>query len=250
MTERPLSGQLALVTGASRGLGRAIAAALAADGATVVGTATTADGAAGISASLAKLGNRGTGITLDVTDGAAIETALAGIETTYGAVTILVNNAGITRDNLLLRMKDDEWDAIMATNLKPAYRLAKAVLRGMIKARHGRIIQIGSVVGASGNAGQANYAAAKAALIGFTKSLAQEVGSRNITVNCVAPGFIDTDMTKALPAAARTSLLSRIPLGRLGAAEDIAHAVAFLAGPRATYITGATLHVNGGMYMA
>ncbi|MBA3774991.1 MAG: 3-oxoacyl-ACP reductase FabG, partial [Betaproteobacteria bacterium] len=185
-----------------------------------------------------------------VTDGAAVATALAGIETDYGAVTILVNNAGITRDNLLLRMKDDEWDAIMATNLKPAYRLAKAVLRGMLKARHGRIIQIGSVVGASGNAGQANYAAAKAALVGFTKSLAQEVGSRNITVNCVAPGFIDTDMTKALPAAARTSLLSRIPLGRLGAAEDIAHAVAFLAGPRAAYITGATLHVNGGMYMA
>ncbi len=250
MTERPLSGQLALVTGASRGLGRAIAAALAADGATVVGTATTADGAAGISAALAKPGNRGTGITLDVTDGAAVEAALAGIETAYGAVTILVNNAGITRDNLLLRMKDDEWYAIMATNLKPAYRLAKAVLRGMLKARHGRIIQIGSVVGASGNAGQANYAAAKAALVGFTKSLAQEVGSRNITVNCVAPGFIDTDMTKALPAAARTSLLSRIPLGRLGAAADIAHAVAFLAGPRAAYITGATLHVNGGMYMA
>jgi len=250
MTQPPLAGQLALVTGASRGLGRAIATALAEDGATVVGTATTTDGAAGISAALTKLGNGGAGITLDVTDGAAVAAALAGVETTYGAVTILVNNAGITRDNLLLRMTDDEWDAIMATNLKPAYRLAKGVLRGMIKARHGRIIQIGSVVGASGNAGQANYAAAKAALVGFTKSLAQEVGSRNITVNCVAPGFIDTDMTKTLPAAARTSLLTRIPLGRLGAAEDIAHAVAFLAGPRAAYITGTTLHVNGGLYMA
>jgi 3-oxoacyl-[acyl-carrier protein] reductase len=160
-----------------------------------------------------------------------------------------VNNAGVTRDNLLLRMKEDEWDAIMATNLKPAYRLAKAVMRGMMKARHGRIIQIGSVVGSSGNPGQANYAAAKAALLGFTKSLAQEVGSRNITVNCVAPGFIDTDMTKALPDAARETLLSRIPLGRLGSPEDIAHAVAYLAGPGGGYVTGATLHVNGGMYM-
>ena len=175
---------------------------------------------------------------------------LAAIEAKYGAITILVNNAGITRDNLLLRMKDDEWDAIMATNLRPAFRLAKAVLRGMMKARHGRIIQIGSVVGTSGNPGQANYAAAKAALLGFTKSLAQEVGSRNITVNCVAPGFIDTDMTKALPDAARETLLSRIPLGRLGTPEDIAHAVAYLASPGAGYVTGATLHVNGGMYMA
>jgi len=250
MAEFPLSGQLALVTGASRGLGRAIAAALAADGATVLGTATTTDGAAAISDSLAQSGNRGTGLTLDVTDSAAVETTMAGIGDRFGAVTILVNNAGITRDNLLLRMTDEEWDAIMATNLKPAFRLAKAVLRGMIKARHGRIIQISSVVGASGNPGQANYASAKAALVGFTKSLAQEVGSRNITVNCVAPGFIDTDMTKGLSDATRTSLLSRIPLGRLGAADDIAHAVAFLAGPRAGYITGATLHVNGGMYMA
>ncbi len=165
-------------------------------------------------------------------------------------IAILVNNAGITRDNLLLRMKDDEWDAVMATNLKPAFRLAKGVLRGMMKARHGRIIQIGSVVGTSGNPGQANYAAAKAALVGFTKSLAQEVGSRNITINCIAPGFIDTDMTKALPEGQRAKLLERIPLGRLGSPEDIAHAVVFLASPRAGYITGATLHVNGGMYMA
>ena len=185
-----------------------------------------------------------------MTDAAATDAALSDIEKSFGAVTILVNNAGITRDNLLLRMKDDDWDALMATNLKPAYRLAKAVLRGMMKARHGRIVQIGSVVGSSGNPGQANYAAAKAALIGFTKSLAQEVGSRNITVNCVAPGFIDTDMTKALPEAQRAALLARIPLGRLGSPEDVASAVAFLASPRAAYITGATLHVNGGMYMA
>ncbi len=195
-------------------------------------------------------GNPATGIRLDVTDGCAVDAALADIEARFGAITILVNNAGITRDNLLLRMKDDEWDAIMATNLKPAFRLAKGVLRGMMKARHGRIIQIGSVVGASGNAGQANYAAAKAALVGFTKSLAQEVGSRNITINCVAPGFVDTDMTRALPDAQREKLLERIPLGRLGTPQDIAHAVAFLASPQAGYITGATLHVNGGMYMA
>ncbi len=250
MADGELAGQVALVTGATRGIGKAIALALARDGATVVGTATTADGAASISGYLADAGRAGKGIALDVTDAAATDAALADIEKTFGAITILVNNAGITRDNLLLRMKDDEWDAIMATNLKPAFRLAKAVLRGMMKARHGRIIQIGSVVGSSGNAGQANYAAAKAALIGFTKSLAQEVGSRNITVNCVSPGFIDTDMTKALPEAQREALLSRIPLGRLGAPDDIASAVAFLAGPRAGYITGTTLHVNGGMYMA
>jgi 3-oxoacyl-[acyl-carrier protein] reductase len=250
MAETQLHGQVALVTGATRGIGRAIALALASAGATVIGTATTDDGAAKIAEYLAAAGHAGSGIRLDVADGAAVDAALADIEARFGAVAILVNNAGITRDNLLLRMKDDEWDAVMATNLKPAFRLAKGVLRGMMKARHGRIIQIGSVVGTSGNPGQANYAAAKAALVGFTKSLAQEVGSRNITINCIAPGFIDTDMTKALPEGQRAKLLERIPLGRLGSPEDIAHAVVFLASPRAGYITGATLHVNGGMYMA
>ena len=249
MAQGQLAGQTALVTGATRGIGRAIALELAAGGATVVGTATTDEGAAKIAAYLKEAGNPGTGLTLDVTDVAATGSVLAAIEANYGAITILVNNAGVTRDNLLLRMKDDEWDTIMATNLTPAYRLAKAVLRGMMKARHGRNIQIGSVVGSSGNAGQVNYSAAKAALIGFTKSLAQEVGSRNITVNCVAPGFIDTDMTKGLTDAQREVLLGKIPLGRLGAPEDIAHAVAFLAGPGAGYVTGTTLHVNGGMYM-
>ena len=249
MAQGELAGRVALVTGATRGIGKAIAQALARDGATVVGTATTADGAAAIAAYLRESASSGDGIALDVTDAAAVEAALASIAQRFGPIAILVNNAGITRDNLLLRMKDDEWDAIMATNLKPSFRLAKAVLRGMMKARHGRIIQIGSVVGSSGYAGQANYAAAKAALVGFTKSLAQEVGSRDITVNCVSPGFIDTDMTRGLPDAQRDALLSRIPLGRLGAPEDVAHAVAFLAGPRAGYITGATLHVNGGMYM-
>ena len=249
MSQGILAGQTALVTGATRGIGLAIALRLAADGATVIGTATTDAGAAKITALLADVGNAGTGMTLDVTDAAATNAVLAAIEAKYGAIGILVNNAGITRDNLLLRMKDDEWDAVMATNLRPVFRLAKAVLRGMMKARQGRIIQIGSVVGSSGNPGQANYAAAKAALLGFTKSLAAEVGSRNITVNCVAPGFIDTDMTKDLPDTARETMLSRIPLGRLGTPEDIAHAVAYLASPGAGYVTGATLHVNGGMYM-
>ena len=246
MAARELEGQVALVTGATRGIGRAIAR----DGATVVGTATSDAGAEAIGAALKKGGYAGAGIRLDVTDAAATDAALADVESRFGPVAILVNNAGITKDNLLVRMKDDEWDAIMATNLKPAWRLAKACLRGMMKARRGRIIQIGSVVGSTGNPGQANYAAAKAALVGFTKSLAQEVGSRSITVNCVAPGFVDTDMTRALPDAQRDVLLSRIPMGRLGSPEDIAEAVAFLAGPRAAYITGATLHVNGGMYMA
>jgi 3-oxoacyl-[acyl-carrier protein] reductase len=244
-----LAGQVALVTGATRGIGHAIAQALATAGALVVGTATTDDGAARIGAALAGAATPGTGMRLDVTDTSATDAALRDIEARHGAITILVNNAGITRDNLLLRMKDDDWDAVMATNVKPVFRLSRAVLRGMMKQRHGRIVQIGSVVGSSGNAGQANYAAAKAALIGFTKSLAQEVGSRNITVNCVAPGFIDTDMTRSLAAPARDALLSRVALGRLGTPEDIAHAVAFLAGPRAGYITGATLHVNGGLYM-
>ena len=247
---RTLEGQVALVTGATRGIGRAIASTFAAADATVIGTATTDDGAATIAAYLKEAGNAGTGIKLDVADGDAVDAALADIASRFGAIAILVNNAGITRDNLLLRMKDDEWDAIMATNLKPAFRLAKGVLRGMMKARHGRIIQIGSVVGVSGNPGQTNYAASKAALVGFTKSLAQEVGSRNITINCVAPGFVDTDMTKALPEAQRAALLEKIPLGRLGSPEDIANAVLFLASPQAGYITGATLHVNGGMYMA
>src|SRR5512137_3024839 len=227
MAEATLNGQVALVTGATRGIGRAIALELARAGATVIGTATTDDGAAKIPEYLAAAGHAGAGIRLDVADGAAVDAALADIESRFGAIAILVNNAGITRDNLLLRMKDDEWDAVMATNLKPAFRLAKGVLRGMMKARHGRIIQIGSVVGTSGNPGQANYAAAKAALVGFTRSLAQEVGSRNITVNCVAPGFIDTDMTRALPEAQRAKLLEKIPLGRLGAPEDIGAAVAF-----------------------
>jgi len=245
-----LDGHIALVTGATRGIGRAIALALAREGAAVVGTATSDDGAGSITAYLKAEGCRGEGIRLDVADGAAIEAAVAGVAERVGGVAILVNNAGITRDNLLLRMKDDEWDAIMDTDLKSAYRLSKAVLRSMMKARHGRIINIGSVVGTSGNAGQTNYAAAKAALVGFTKSLAQEVGSRGITVNCVAPGFIDTDMTRALTAVQREQLLTRIPLGRLGLPEEVAHAVAFLASNEAGYITGATLHVNGGMYMA
>ena len=245
-----LDGQIALVTGATRGIGKAIALELARQGASVVGTSTTDAGAAAISAYLREAGARGEGIRLDVTDSAGIEPAVAGVATRAGEITILINNAGITRDNLLLRMKDDEWDAIMDTNLKSVYRLSKAVLRGMMKARHGRIVNIGSVVGVSGNAGQVNYAAAKAALIGFSKSLAQEIGSRNITVNCVAPGFIDTDMTRALTDAQRQKLIERIPLGRLGLPEDVAHAVAFLASREAGYITGATLHVNGGLYMA
>jgi 3-oxoacyl-[acyl-carrier protein] reductase len=249
MSAGELDGQVALVTGATRGIGRAIALELARAGAMVVGTATRDEGAAAISDYLAQAGNGGAGIKLDVTDAAATTAALTDIEQRFGGIGILVNNAGITRDNLLLRMKDDEWDAVIDTNLKAVFRLSKAVLRNMMKARGGRIIQISSVVGSSGNPGQANYAAAKAALAGVTKSLAQEIGSRNITVNCVAPGFIDTNMTQALPEATRAALLAKIPLGKLGSVDDIAHAVAFLASPRASYITGATLHVNGGMLM-
>jgi 3-oxoacyl-[acyl-carrier protein] reductase len=245
-----LEGQVALVTGASRGIGQAIALALGNAGAAVVGTATSDKGAQAISEYLAAANIKGSGMKLDVTDAAEVDAVIASIEKDFGAIGILVNNAGITRDNLLMRMKDEEWDDILATNLTSVFRLSRAVLRAMMKARQGRIISIASVVGAMGNAGQTNYSAAKAGIMGFTKSLAREVGSRNITVNCVAPGFIDTDMTRALPEAQRQALLAHIPLGRLGAAEDIAQAVAFLASPAAGYISGTTLHVNGGMYMA
>ncbi len=244
-----LAGKIALVTGASRGIGRAIAIELGTAGATVVGTATSQAGAYAISQVFAEARIQGTGIALNVNDAAQVDAALTDISTRFGDVAILVNNAGVTRDNLLLRMKDAEWDDILDTNLKSVYRLSKAVLRGMMKARAGRIINIGSVVGSTGNAGQANYAAAKAGMIGFSKSLAREIGSRNITVNCVAPGFIDTDMTRALTADQRSGLIGQIPLGRLGEAADVAAAVLFLASPGASYITGATLHVNGGMYM-
>lgn len=239
--------QVALVTGASRGIGRAIAQRLAADGITVVGTATTDSGAEAITAALGEVG--GTGMKLDVTDPESIEGVIKGISEQFAAPTILVNNAGITRDNLLMRMKDEEWDAIIQTNLSSIFRLSRACLRGMMKAKGGRIVNISSVVGSTGNAGQTNYAAAKAGIIGFTKSLAKEVGSRNITVNTVSPGFIDTDMTRELSAEHREALLQSIPLGRLGAADEIAHAVAFLCSAGAAYITGETLHVNGGMFM-
>ena len=244
-----LKGQIALVTGASRGIGQAIALELGRQGAQVFGTATSGDGAEKISATLKEKGVAGKGMMLDVNSAESIAAVLSEIEKSGGAPTILVNNAGITRDNLLLRMSEEEWDAILNTNLKSVYRMSKACLRAMTKARTGRIISISSVVGAIGNAGQVNYAAAKAGLIGFTKALAREVGSRNITVNAVAPGFIDTDMTRALPEAQREALLKQIPLGRLGLAEEVAAAVAFLASPQAGYITGTTLHVNGGMYM-
>ena len=245
-----LEGEIALVTGATRGIGRAIALTLGAAGATVVGTATSPDGAGRITAALRDAGVAGEGLVLDVTDQAAIDAALTHIGTTYGAPGILVNNAGITRDNLLMRMKDAEWDAIIDTNLTSVYRLSKACLRAMTKARKGRIVNITSVVAASGNAGQTNYAAAKAGMIGFTKSLAREVGSRGITVNCVAPGMIDTDMTRALNETQRAALLATIPLGRLGQPEEIAAVVTFLASPGGAYISGETIQVNGGMYMA
>jgi len=239
-----LQGKLALVTGASRGIGRAIAVELAKQGARVVGTATTEQGAQAITA--AGL----TGKVLNVKDATQSDELLAAMQKEFGDIAILVNNAAVTRDNLALRMKDADWDEVMDTNLKPVFRLSRAVMRGMMKARWGRIINITSVVGAAGNPGQANYAAAKAGVVGMAKSLARELGSRNITVNCVAPGFIDTDMTRALSEEQKSALLAQIPLGRLGRPEDVASAVAFLASPAAAYITGSVLHVNGGMYMS
>jgi 3-oxoacyl-[acyl-carrier protein] reductase len=244
-----LQGQIALVTGASRGIGQAIALELGKQGATVIGTATTDGGAQAITAYLNAADIKGTGTCLNVNDAAQIEHMLDSIRKQYGDISILVNNAGITKDNLLARMTDEEWDDVLATNLKSVFRLSRAVLRAMMKARKGRIISISSVVGSMGNPGQSNYAASKAGMTGFTKSLAQEIGSRNITVNCVAPGFIDTDMTHALGDEQRSKLVEQIPLKRLGLPADIAAAVAFLAGPAAGYITGVTLHVNGGMYM-
>jgi 3-oxoacyl-[acyl-carrier protein] reductase len=248
MSEVQMAGQVALVTGASRGIGRAIAMALAHQGMKVVGTATTDTGAASISEALAPFaGSRG--LCLNVNDVAGVDAAIDSIVKELGGLHVVVNNAGITRDTLSMRMKDDDWDAVLDTNLKAVFRVSRAAIRPMMKQRYGRIVNITSVVGASGNAGQANYAAAKAGVAGMTRSLARELGSRGITVNCVAPGFIETDMTKALSEAQTTALMAQIPLGRLGHAADIANAVAFLASPQAGYITGTELHVNGGMYM-
>lgn len=242
-----LKDKVALVTGASRGIGKAIALELAARGATVVGTATTEAGAQAVTAMLAPHGGRG--VVLNVTDAPACDALVDSLTKEAGGLHILVNNAGITRDNLAMRMKDEDWDAVLQTNLSAVFRLSRAVMRGMMKARWGRIINITSVVGSSGNPGQANYAAAKAGVAGMSRALARELGSRGVTVNCVAPGFIETDMTSALDEGQTSALLGQIPLGRLGSAGDIAHAVAFLASPNASYITGTTLHVNGGMYM-
>ena len=248
--QEALKGQIALVTGAARGIGHAIAHELGRRGATIVGADINEAAAAEIQKSLDDAGIPGWGAVLNVTDGAACEAVIAEIEKRFGAVSILINNAGITRDNLAMRMKDEEWDAVISTNLTSVYRLSKLVLRGMMKARQGRIVNIASVVAAAGNPGQINYAAAKAGVAGMSRSMAQELGSRNITVNCVAPGFIDTAMTRALSDEQRNALIQKIPLGRLGQAEDIANAVAFLAGPEAAYISGTMLHVNGGMYMS
>ena len=250
MTIQTLAGEIALVTGASRGIGQAIALALGAEGAKVIGTATGAPGVAAIDAMLAGAGIAGRGLVLDVADGAAIDAAVADIEAREGAVTILVNNAGITRDTLLLRMKPEDWDAVISTNLGSVFRLSKAVLRGMMKARKGRIVNISSIACVIGNAGQANYSAAKAGIGGFTRSMAREVASRGITVNAVAPGVVDTDMTRALSEEQRVALAAQIPLGRLGEPADIAAVVCFLASSAASWITGETLHVNGGMYMS
>ncbi|MFM0379517.1 3-oxoacyl-ACP reductase FabG [Paraburkholderia strydomiana] len=248
--EKNLDKQIAIVTGASRGIGRAIAMELARQGATVIGTATSESGAAAISEAFNAAGVSGRGAVLDVNDAAAAEALIEGAVKEFGALHVLVNNAGITQDQLAMRMKDDDWDAVVDTNLKSVFRLSRAVLRPMMKAKGGRIINITSVVGSAGNPGQINYAAAKAGVAGMTRALAREIGSRGITVNCVAPGFIDTDMTRTLPEEQQTALKTQIPLGRLGSPEDIAHAVAFLASPQAGYITGTTMHVNGGMYMS
>jgi 3-oxoacyl-[acyl-carrier protein] reductase len=245
-----LNNQIALVTGASRGIGAAIAKALGQQGATVIGTATSINGAEAITAALKASDVKGVGLALDVTQPEQVDAVLKQIAEQYGDVSILVNNAGITKDTLLMRMKDEDWDAVLNTNLKSVFRMSQAVLRPMMKARQGRIINISSVVGHMGNAGQTNYAAAKAGMTGFTKSMAMEVGSRGITVNCVAPGFIETDMTAELPEDIKAKMLERIAIGRLGQVDEIAATVAFLASPAAAYITGETIHVNGGMYCA
>ena len=247
-TETQMAGQVALVTGASRGIGRAIALALAAQGMIVIGTATTVAGAGAVGETLSAFAGC-KGLCLNVTDVAGVDAAIDAIVKAHGGLHVVVNNAGITRDTLSVRMKDDDWDAVLDTNLKAVFRVSRAAIRPMMKQRYGRIVNITSVVGASGNAGQANYAAAKAGVAGMTRALARELGSRNITVNCVAPGFIATDMTEVLPEAQRAALLAQIPLGRLGSPQEVAHAVAYLASPLAGYITGAELHVNGGMYM-